>query len=227
VAAQAQADERIRPLAALGLAFVLFGATACVTGRREFDLSMPAARSVVVATKGPARVGAVQDARRFENDPDEPSTPSINGDVDAESPEQLAKMIGRQRNTYGMAWGDIALPEGQTVDAKVRGLVEEALRRHSYAVVASGGADGADALDVRVDEFWAWFRPGFAYVTFRADVRVTVTGTLGGKPCTLSVEGSGLNKGQSGSDANWQLAYMRAFDDFLVNFEEALTANGF
>ena len=214
-----------RLLTALGLAVVMAGTTACVTGRREFELLVPTSVAVPAASKGTVSLGPFRDERPFQNKPRDPSVPSINGDVTTASPELLATLIGRQRNSYGMAMGDIALPDGQTIEATVRALLEEALRRRSYSVVAAG--QSADALNVRIDEFWAWCKPGFAFVTFEAEVRTTLSGTLAGRPLALSVEGHGINKGQSGSDANWQLAYKRTFDDFLTKLDAALRAAEF
>jgi hypothetical protein len=83
----------------------------CVTGRRTFELPI-AAHEVPAANKGRVYIGAVTDDRQFENRPSEPSTPSIDGDVTKLSAAQKDQMIGRQRNGFGKAMGDIALAQG-------------------------------------------------------------------------------------------------------------------
>ncbi|HXA13573.1 MAG TPA: hypothetical protein VNW23_00475, partial [Opitutaceae bacterium] len=103
-------------IAGLALVFSLFG-SGCVAGRRTVDLPVPTATSLP-ASKGTVAIGSIADARHFENEPSEPSTPSIDGDVNSQSAEQLSAFIGRQRNGYGHAMGDITLPAGETVQAR-------------------------------------------------------------------------------------------------------------
>lgn len=64
----------------------------------------------------------------------------------------------------------------------------------------------------------AWFTPGFASVAFEARVYCTLTIHKGGQGGTVVIKGNGLNRGQMASDANWALAYDRAFIDFLQKF---------
>jgi len=84
----------------------------CVVGRRTVSLNVPTAASVGAATKGTVVIKSVADARKFENKPAAPSTPSIDGDVNEISAEQRKTFIGRQRNGFGHAMGDIVLPAG-------------------------------------------------------------------------------------------------------------------
>ena len=192
----------------------------CVLGRRSISLAVPAP----TATKGAGQVsiGAITDGRRFENRPGNPSTPSVDGDVNTLSPDQLAQMIGRQRNTYGMAMGDIALPGTDNVQGKMRELVTTALSKRGYST-----GSGANSVSVRVDEFWAWFTPGMWSIGFEARVRGSFTVRKGGTSRTFSVLGTGENLGQVASDRNWQEAYERAFEDFLKKLETELAAAGF
>jgi hypothetical protein len=69
---------------------------------------------------------------RFENKPSDPSIPSIAGDVTTMAATDKDQMIGRQRNTWGHAMGDIKLPAGSTVTQNVRALAGDALARDGY-----------------------------------------------------------------------------------------------
>jgi hypothetical protein len=207
----------------LALAFSLFG-SGCVTGRRTIDLLVPPATSLP-ASKGTVAISSITDARHFENEPSEPSTPSIDGDVNSLSAEQLSAFIGRQRNGYGHAMGDITLPDGETVQSRVKELITQGFVQRGYTITTDASAD--NAVDVKIDEFWAWFTPGFAYVSFEARVYCTFTVKHGGSTQTFTVQGYGSNHGQIASDANWQLAYTRAFEDFLGKFDQELTKAGF
>jgi hypothetical protein len=195
-----------------------------VVGRRTVDLPVPTATSFP-ASKETVAITSIADARHFENEPSDPSTPSIDGDVNSQSAAQLSAFIGRQRNGFGHAMGDITLPGGETVQTRVTELIKQGFSRRGYTITTNASAD--NAVDVKIDEFWAWFTPGFAYISFEARVYCTFSVRRGGHTKTFTVQGYGSNHGQIASDANWQLAYTRAFEDFLTKFDEELTKDGF
>jgi len=196
----------------------------CVVGRRT--VALPVSQNPgVVASKGEFAITSAEDKRHFENKPSDPSTPSIDGDVTKVSKNDLETMIGRQRNTYGHAMGDIALPSPETVRTKGIELIEEGLRRSGYTVSKSSG--GANTVSADIEEFWAWANPGFVSVGFEARIRCRLTITKGEKRASFVVSGHAENRGQVARDANWQLAYTRAFDDFLTNFQAQLAREGF
>jgi hypothetical protein len=213
--------KRFIVFSALAAASLVF--SGCVTGRRIVDLPV-AQLSSGQATKGSIFVGEVADTRHFENSPKHPSTPSVNGDVNTMSKEQLGVMIGRQRNAYGAAMGDIALPPVDSVERRSRAVVEEGLRRHGYSI--SSDPSTANTASVQVDAFWAWGTPGFAAISFEANLLCKITIKRGDITKTLIVRGYGLNKGPVASNGNWQLAYTRAFDDFMANLDKELSVAG-
>jgi len=206
----------------VGAAIVL--QAGCVTGHRTLDLPPTAApvgasAAATPAVQGLVYLASVTDDRKFENKPDEPSTPSIDGDVTKMSAQDKDRMIGRQRNTFGHAMGDIMLPPGDSVTKRVRGLVEEGLRRDGYQVSSDPNAPNSVALSI--NEFWAWTTPGFWALTFEAKIQCTLTVNNGnGSARTLSVKGYGKNSGQVAKDANWQDAYKPAFEDFISNLSQ-------
>jgi hypothetical protein len=214
--------KKILPVS-LALAFGLLGG-GCVVGRRTVDLPVTATAMAPVS-KGNVVINSATDVRHFENEPSDPATPSIDGDVNSLSAEQRATFIGRQRNGFGHAMGDITLPEGETVQARVRELIKQGFAHRGYAITTDASAD--NAVDVKIDQFWAWFTPGFAYIAFEARVYCTFTVRHGGKTESFTVQGYGSNHGQIASNANWQLAYTRAFDDFLAKFDQELEKAGF
>jgi hypothetical protein len=208
----------------LGLAIITALQSGCVVGRRTVALPVPELGSLA-ASKGEISVTSVVDARGFQNKPSDPSTPSIDGDVTTLSADQKGMMIGRQRNGYGHAMGDIALPAGQSVTERTKLLIEDALRHRGYAVTANGSA--TNTASVKIDEFWAWFSPGMFTVSFEARVYCTVELKRAGESTPVVIKGYGANLGQVASDANWQLAYERAFKDFLTKFDAALDKTKF
>jgi hypothetical protein len=197
----------------------------CVTGRRSFDV--PLERSA--ALPGPARstffFKDISDDRHFENRPPDPSTPSIKGDVNSLSPAERSKFIGRQRNGYGHAEGDIILPDGMTVQDKMKELLTEGLNRLGYSVVAD--ANATNTATVQIQEFWSWMTPGFFALSFEARLGCNVVIVRDGKTITFEARGYALNHGQFAKDKNWQEAYQEAFEDFLKDFDQQLKANGY
>jgi hypothetical protein len=59
-------------------------------------------------------------------------------------------------------------------------------------------------------------------VDFDADVSANMKISLNGRSGQFTVSGHGKNGGQVASDANWKLAYSRAFDDFIKNLDAIL-----
>lgn len=205
-------------LVLLAAATLLFQ-SGCVVGRRTLSLSVPTA-SLPAATKGKVYVASVTDDRTFQNKPSDPSIPSIDGDVTAISAAEKDRMIGRQRNTWGHAMGDIGLPDNDSVTKRVRLLVEEGLRRTGHEVVSA--PEGAQTLTVSVEKFWAWTTPGMWALTFEANIFTRITLKTPTGSSTFTVMGLGTNHGQVAKDGNWLEAYEPAFEDFLASFKREM-----
>jgi hypothetical protein len=189
-------------------------------------LSVPGSDVVAGTGDRVAVIESVTDERRFEVDPRDPSTPSIKeGQAYALDADGRKRVIARKRNGYGMALGDILLEGGDTVESLTRDLVARGLAERGYRVLAAGETAPADALHVKVgtEEFWGWFSPGFWSVSMEAKMRIRIE-PRGGTPFTVSAYG--INRGQSGREANWRLAYDRAFEDYLVKQQQAFAQHG-
>jgi hypothetical protein len=63
----------------LGVSIVL--QAGCVTGHRTLDLPATPTAAVPADTRSLVYVASVTDARTFENNPSDPSVPSVDGDV--------------------------------------------------------------------------------------------------------------------------------------------------
>ena len=198
--------------------------TGCVAGRRTIDLPVRSL-SGSIDEKGQIFIGGIEDNRIFQNDPPDAYIPSVDGDVNSLTPKQKAMMIGRQRGGFGNAMGDVALPADDSVVKRTRRLLEEVFKSRGYTITSDSNA--ANTASAKIDQFWGWFTPGFAVVSFEARVYCTMTVTKSDVSSTIVVEGYGSNKGQIASDANWQLAYDRAFNNFQSNLGSKLTAAGF
>lgn len=134
-----------------------------------------------------------------------------------------SRMVGRQRNGFGKAMGDIAMPSSQSIQSKTRDLLAEAFARRGYTLEdSSGNRAGAD-----VRQFWAWFTPGMWYIQFEAIIQCRVTVSKGGASRSFDITGKGSNGGQVASNTNWNQAYERAFDDFITKLDAELQRAGF
>jgi hypothetical protein len=187
----------------------------CVLGRRT--LTLPESKPVTVsAAKGTVYIAAITDDRHFENKPQQPSTPSIDGDVASLSAEQKDQMVGRQRNGYGHAMGDIALSQGDSVTRRVRSLVTQGLAQAGYSV--STDPSTPNKVSVSIKQFWSWSTPGFMAASFevRIECAVSMHGATGDN--TVTVMGYGINRGQVAKNENWLEAFDPAFQDFTKNF---------
>ena len=209
----------------LACASLLGLSSGCVTGTRSLGVNVaPSETPLASPTRGALAIGQINDQRTFQNHPDDPSTPSIDGDVTQLSPAAKSTYIGRQRNTWGHAMGDIALPNGQTVQGKVSELLAEGLRRRGYSIVGTDKTDNRVSADVQ--QFWSWMTPGFFALSFEVRIQSTVVITKDGKSSTLTVSGYGLNHGQFAKDSNWSEAFDIAFSDYLKNLDDQLSKAG-
>jgi uncharacterized lipoprotein YajG len=191
----------------------------CVTGRRMLVIPTTKIDTPAAAVRGHVYISAVTDDRQFQNKPPDPSTPSIDGDVTKLSAQQKDMMVGRQRNGYGHAMGDIALAAGDTVTLRTRHLVEQGLRQQGYEVVSDPSA--ANSVAVSIAKFWGWSTPGFFALTFETQLECNVSVTNRSGAHTVAVKGYALNHGQFAKDENWLEAFEPAFQDFVTNLSNA------
>lgn len=203
-------------------------ATGCATSRGVMGLQVPAPAATPAPDKL-AVIESVQDGRVFELAPRNPSTPSLKkGAAYALDDTQRKQAIARKRNGYGKALGDIVLDGDQTVETLTADLLAAGLAQRGYRVVPAAEA-GADALRLRVaiDKFWAWLTPGFWTVSMEAQVHTTVEARVAdAAPRTLTINGYGSNTGGTGKEANWRIAYDRAFADYAAKLQAGLDGAG-
>lgn len=195
----------------------------CATNRGEMRLDV--AQSANGGAGRTAFVDEVVDARVFENEPSDPSVPSLKGKTGASAdPAIKAKAIARKRNGFGQALGDIMLEDDQTVVGVTRDLLRAALASAGYRVVESRDQLGSDGIEVdaRIEKFWGWFTPGFWSVTMEARIETPLVVTADGQQRELAIRAYGKNSGQSGREGNWVEAYRRTFEDYKAKAADAL-----
>ncbi len=199
----------------------------CATTRSEIKLASPpvAAASTAPSTGRTAVIRSVKDERVFVESPSEPSTPSLGleGASNA-SAEVKARAVGRKRNTYGKALGDLQLDSGQTVESVVRDNTSVALKQAGYDVKATVADAGATPLiiDIHVKEFWAWLRPGFWAITLNS--RIATDFDISGASAPVQVGGVAEEKTAMATDSAWMQVIDTALKDYRAQVVSKLVA---
>ena len=157
------------------IVFLLFCAAVagCATSRSELTLnSPPTTQTAAVTMERPVVIRSIKDERIFEQAPSDPSIPSLGFEGAAQaSTDVKSRAIGRKRNSFGKALGDVLLENGQTVESVVRDNLTAALQQAGYRVEEAGSASAsAIVIDVHIKEFWAWFQPGFWAITLNTNI---------------------------------------------------------
>lgn len=175
--------RRLFTVAALSGAAWLAG---CATTRSELPLPPPQVAPAAAPAAGGRTfvIRSVRDERVFEEAPGDPSTPSLGfGGAAKAGDEVRLRAIGRKRGGFGMAFGDVLLQPGQTVESVLRDNLAAALRQAGHQVLTDPAAApaGAQLLDVHIKALWSWMNPGFWTITAngRAIAEVDVAGRPG------------------------------------------------
>ena len=178
----------------------------CATSRSEIKLQGPVVSPSGTAAAGSARVVVVKsgtDERVFEQAPSDPSMPSLGfGGSDNATAQVKSQAIGRKRNGFGKALGDVLLQQGQTVQDVVRENLVAALLQSGYRVksLADAGTDPV-VLDVHIKKFWSWFQPGFWAITLHSDIATELQVEGGGAPIEIQVHAE--DKRQAATERAW------------------------
>jgi hypothetical protein len=166
---------RIYNAAEIASLMLCVAAAGCATSRSEIRLTSPIAIAPT-ASGASARtvvIRSIADERVFEESPNDPSTPSLGfGGAAKASTEIKDRAIGRKRNTYGKALGDVLLENGQTVESVIRENLTAAFQQAGYQVKSDVAESGPSPLviDVHIKQFWAWIQPGFFAATLNTNI---------------------------------------------------------
>jgi hypothetical protein len=200
----------------MAVGLVLFG-TGCATNRGILDVSVkvppnPASGKLV-------NIVRVTDQRKFEEAPHEASIPSLKGNEIGDKAITL-RAIARKRNGYGKAIGDIVLPEGRTVEDVVREALTKSFREEGYQVadVTAAATPGAIPVEADIEQFWAWFTPGFWACGLEFEARVKITGPVASFKNGEVVRGYILLHTQAANTRAW----MNVMDKGLENFGQSV-----
>lgn len=175
----------LRNLAIVSL--VLF-VTGCAASRSVVNLET-AEEIGNPATGIAVKFVSIEDKREFELDPKLPEIPSIS-QAEVNNDAIKARAIGRKRNGYGAAMGDILLSEGTTVTSVMTDELIKTFRSAGYRVVTEKDPDFAAAspIEIEIYQFWSWMKWGFTELKVGNVSQLKIKGDLGKSTNTYVVE---------------------------------------
>jgi len=176
-------------IARIFAAFMCLSAlSACATSRSE--VAIPTQGGTQQETGIAVVLLPPVDARRFEASPSVSSVPSLKDPTQITDAQITARAVGRKRNGYGMALGDVLLTPPQTASSLVGDAVKAGLRDAGYRIVEASDPAFAAAprISVRMNEFWTWITPGFGSIKLDNITNLTIEGNLPALSTPATVE---------------------------------------
>lgn len=159
----------------------------------------------------------VTDKRVFDDASKDASVPSLKT-KDMDNKGLAARAIARQRNTYGKAMGYIVLPEGRTVEMVVKEALEKSFRDAGYKVIPADQNTDNKAIPVEADieQFWAWFTPGFSTISLEFETKVNIKGDIPTIKDGVMVRGYTINRGFAAHTQAWINTLVEGSNNFMA-----------
>lgn len=189
---------------ALALAALLM-VTGCATSRSVVSIGSQGVYNNANPIEGQAVKIEVADVRVFEARPPTPDIPSLK-DGDIRNTATTTRAIGRKRNGYGRALGDILLPEGQTVAMITTDAIANGFKQAGYRVLKAGDPGYEQAADVKIKlkQYWSWVDIGFWALTLHCRAEVEMTGPVTGLEKGLVVISEAQQQAGAAFEETWQ-----------------------
>jgi hypothetical protein len=199
----------------------LFLGTGCAVTRGVLDVRVKPPGNP--ASGDAAQITNVTDRRVFQINPRDARIPSLKNDEITDT-AITSRAIARKRGGFGKAMGDILLPEGRTVTQLVEEALTRSLQEAGYRVLTKQEAASASAIPVEVDieQFWAWFRPGFWQIAVEFETRLRMKAPVGAWKAGDEVKGFARITGQAATSDMWLEAVDKGVDDLVRNMRERL-----
>lgn len=194
----------------------------CATDRSVLSIAVPDAEAPINVDRGTVYIQSVMDQRRFEENPSTQDIPSLGfGGAANATAEVKLRAIGRKRNGFGKAIGDMLLPEGQNVEGVIREALEKAFLETGFEVLHDESKIDPKTfvIDVEIRQFWAYMTPGFWALTLSSDITTdldigTSTKTPSrGRSETIVVKSSG--RYQLGTEGNWSEVISKSVSEYV------------
>lgn len=214
--------SRMQKIKMLFLIVAVSSLTGCATSRSIIDIPSRVPQEAQVAATVDGKVvyiATVIDSRTFQERPPSPNIPSLDPS-EASSHAIRSRAIGRKRNTYGKALGDILLKEGTTVESLTSSAIRRAFSENGYMVLdnSSQVTPNVFVVNANIDQFWTWMNPGFWAITLSAEISTNLHIKQGAHEQHLIVQSKSSDRFQTGAEGN----YIQVIADALKLFTEEL-----
>lgn len=209
----------LRILASL-LAISLLGA--CATNRSALDVSAPAGEAGAANGKQ-VFINAAVDKRVFQINPSSPDVPSLDPSENLDdSIKQRA--IGRKRNGFGKALGDLLLKDGQSIESLTTSSIRQAFVEKGYTVVSNKEQIGKDTfvVNANIEKFWAWMNPGFASITLSTEISTELDIKSASNISKEKIYVKAADGFQLGTESNWIEVINRALRLYVDDLKSKL-----
>lgn len=205
--------------------FLLLALSACAVGRSTLDIQSPQAVNPT-DSRALAKVTEVRDLRHFTTESPDPSRHTLGSADDIRNPAVTGRAVGRKRNGFGAALGDLALPAGMSVPGIVKAAATAALQQRGYRVVEEGSPDAARAFSLAVDveQFWAWVNLGFWEGTMTHASKVVLKSNDLVQASPTVVDARYAMGVQVGTESNWSLVINNGVSDLVQQIEARIKA---
>jgi uncharacterized lipoprotein YajG len=202
--------------------FAILIVTGCATNRSNLNLEIPKSQSTQSNGKQ-VYVKTVSDMRVFQVNPRSPDIPSLDPSEDQNDQIKL-RAIGRKRNAYGKALGDILLKEGETVQLLANRSIQQAFLEKGYTVLNSKDQITKDTyiVDANIQKFWAWMNPGFWQITLSSEIstELAIKHPKGKSSQQISVKAA--DGFQVATEANWTEVIQKSMKLYIDDLKTKL-----
>lgn len=198
--------------------------TGCATKRGEVALQVPTVKTETAPSNGKQiYINSVVDKRVFEVKPPEPNIPSLDPS-EAQTDAIKARAVGRKRNTYGMALGDILLNENQSVNSVVKNALIEALIGKGYQIIDNKEQITSQTYiaDVKILKFWAWMNPGFFAISLSCEIETNVDIKQEGNPKIYNLHVKAADSYQIGTESNYIEIMQQALQQYVAEAKKEI-----
>lgn len=197
-------------------------ATGCATSRSNLDVQIPKAQNAQSNGKQ-VFINSVADKRAFQLNPPNPDIPSLDPSEDQNEQIKL-RAIGRKRNGFGKALGDMLLKEGETVQSLTNQSIQQAFTEKGYTVLSSKDQVTKDTyiVDANIQKFWAWMNPGFWQITLSSEIStdLAIKAPKGATSQQISVKAA--DGYQVATEANWTEIIQKSIQLYINDLKSKL-----
>lgn len=200
----------------------------CATNRSVLSLNLPDTGYETPQNGRKLFIKSVSDQRGFQENPKTQDIPSLGFDGAENASNELKKRaVGRKRNSYGKALGDIFLEENQNVEIVIKNALRQAFQNIGYNVIKDDGSIDSNTTiaEAKIEKFWAYMTPGFWSITLTSEISTDITLT------SESINGPEVDKisvkfednYQVATDSNWNEIIDQSLSKYIEKVKETLS----